>query len=373
MKSRDGFAAAIVILIVFALVVTGGIAYVHYVYLPRMAAQNTIPSVEIEATTTTQATASTTVMIAPPNATSSPVTKKVVSNGPKAAAPAAFSCSYDDGTNVGIVLHASFPSYMDPAIVEVPYSGGDNAIIKEDLSQDLFCVKARKAYVDGLFLVENKKNGNGLLTVVVNPAKGKEYAIDANSTAVGMMFMNFYFFNSNPARATVILSAISNTQGISTLAQFIQSTPNFADQINSSSSQIAATFQAIATSVLKTLTATSTTVVTPAAIQITSPTGADTWSASAATQHEIDWKYQGLDQNDQENLYLYFPDGTQCNFESGPVGGGVAYVILPSMGCIGSAQKPVLSSGRYSIAIEVEDVTNNVVAAAQSDWFNVAL
>jgi hypothetical protein len=40
MKSRDGFATAIVISIVLALAVIGGIAYAHYVYFPHMTAQN---------------------------------------------------------------------------------------------------------------------------------------------------------------------------------------------------------------------------------------------------------------------------------------------------------------------------------------------
>jgi biopolymer transport protein ExbD len=40
MKSRDGFAVPLVIFLVLALVVVGGILYVHYVYLPKMAAQN---------------------------------------------------------------------------------------------------------------------------------------------------------------------------------------------------------------------------------------------------------------------------------------------------------------------------------------------
>jgi len=40
MKSRNGFATTIIILIVLALAVIGGIVYIHYVYLPHMTAQN---------------------------------------------------------------------------------------------------------------------------------------------------------------------------------------------------------------------------------------------------------------------------------------------------------------------------------------------
>ena len=38
--NRKGFAPVVVIFAVLALAVMGGIAYVHYVYLPKMAAQN---------------------------------------------------------------------------------------------------------------------------------------------------------------------------------------------------------------------------------------------------------------------------------------------------------------------------------------------
>ncbi len=44
MQSRDGFTTGIVISIILALAVIGGIAYAHYVYFPRMAAQNTSTS-----------------------------------------------------------------------------------------------------------------------------------------------------------------------------------------------------------------------------------------------------------------------------------------------------------------------------------------
>ncbi len=40
MKSRDGFAAAILVFVILALVVIGGIAWVHYYYLPHTAADN---------------------------------------------------------------------------------------------------------------------------------------------------------------------------------------------------------------------------------------------------------------------------------------------------------------------------------------------
>ena len=47
MNSRDGFAAAILVFIALVLVVISGIAYVHYVYLPRMAAQNSNSSTSL--------------------------------------------------------------------------------------------------------------------------------------------------------------------------------------------------------------------------------------------------------------------------------------------------------------------------------------
>jgi len=40
MKSRDGFVAAIVAFVVLVLIVVGGIAWVHYYYLPHMAAED---------------------------------------------------------------------------------------------------------------------------------------------------------------------------------------------------------------------------------------------------------------------------------------------------------------------------------------------
>lgn len=508
MKSRDGFAAAILVFVILALVVAGGIAYVHYVYLPRMAAQNSnsstssitnlasssseflipewgvgfqvseglsslvyhisnrsngaaiatfstkdleniapacspdttsgigslarwvynasdttagvhiggytysfievqggictepgvLPGDNITVTTATrlfsqqssqleQAIDNALVSISngatsPHNATSMPsgggaltqtatnaTPPPVISNNQTTLTPAAFSCSYEDGTNIGIVIHASFPSYIDPSIVEVPYSGGDNAIISKDLSQNLFCVKARKAYVDELFFAENKKNGAAILTVVVNPTKGQQYTVDANSTAVGLMFMNPYFFNSNPASAQVILAAIAKDPNISTFAQFIQTTPDFASQLNTNT-QMTTLVQTMTVSIMKALTATSTTT-TAAAIQITAPAGNDTWSASASTQQTITWKSQGVDSNAQAQIYLYFPDGSQCNIGTSPVGDGVFNVILPSMGCAGSTQKPNLVPGGYSIAIVVEGANNTVVAAGQSGWFNI--
>lgn len=110
------------------------------------------------------------------------------------------------------------------------------------------------------------------------------------------------------------------------------------------------------------------------AISFTSPTSADIWSASAKTQYEIAWTYQGLNANDREQLYLYFPDGTRCNFENGPVspgGSDYAYVILPSIGCVGSTQKPALTPGMYSVVIVVQDANDNVIISRQSDRFYI--
>jgi hypothetical protein len=374
MKSRDGFAAAILVFVILALVVIGGIVYVHYVYLPKMASENTstvsavstssvsAPAVPVVATSTV---APTTVQNATPPATT---------NGTALSQnQAAFSCSYSDATSVGVILQASFPSYINTSNIEALSSDEDSPIISEDQAKGLFCIKVRKASVDTMSLAD-KKTGYQIWTTVVNPQKGQQYAIDANSTAIAVLFITPYFNNSNPANAEVILSAITKDPGIPALAQTIQSNPKFIDDFTSSSTQVGTLFQTVIQRVLSGLTATTQFTPSTPAIKINSPTGADTWSASAFTQYEITWIDQGLGAGDQEQLYLYFPNGTQCGFENGPVGtggSGNAYVILPSMGCSGSIQKPVLAPGRYSIAIVVQDASGNVVAAGQSDWFNV--
>ncbi len=66
MKSRDGFAAVIIIFVILALVVIGAIAYVHYVYLPQMAAQNSsVPAISTTSTPSalTSSTAATSTII----------------------------------------------------------------------------------------------------------------------------------------------------------------------------------------------------------------------------------------------------------------------------------------------------------------------
>ena len=382
MKSRDGFAAAVVVFIALALVVIGGIAWVHYYYLPHMASESTSTvstssvSVPVVPAVTTSTVASTTPKQATIPVTVQNATPPAVTNGtalPQSQNQAAFSCSYSDATSVGVILQASFPSYIDTSNIEALSSDEDSPIISENQAKGLFCIKARKASVDTISLAD-KKTGNQIWITVVNPQKGQQYAINANSTAIAVLFITPYFENSNPASAEVILSAIAKDPGISTLAQTIQSTPNFIDDFTSSSTQVGTLFQTVIQRVLSGLTATTQFTSSTPAIKITSPTGADTWSASASTQYEIDWMDQGLSASDQEQLYLYFPDGTQCGFENGPIGAGGsgnAYVILPSMGCSGSTQKPVLVPGRYSIAIVVQDASGDVVAAGQSDWFNI--
>jgi hypothetical protein len=64
MKSRDGFAAALVLFVVLALVVAGGIAYVHYIYLPKMAAQGNTPVASSSSTPSVPASPTATTPIA---------------------------------------------------------------------------------------------------------------------------------------------------------------------------------------------------------------------------------------------------------------------------------------------------------------------
>ena len=60
MKSRDGFAAAIVLLVVLVVLVAGGILWVHYFYLPHMAASSEAPAFASSSTSTANTTASAT-------------------------------------------------------------------------------------------------------------------------------------------------------------------------------------------------------------------------------------------------------------------------------------------------------------------------
>jgi hypothetical protein len=62
MKSQNGFVAAIVVFVVLALIVIGGIAYIHYIYLPKMAAQTNNPA---QPTSTLTATITTTTITLP--------------------------------------------------------------------------------------------------------------------------------------------------------------------------------------------------------------------------------------------------------------------------------------------------------------------
>jgi hypothetical protein len=68
---KDGFAAVLVVIIVLAVAVIGGIVYVNYVYLPQMAAQknNIAQSTSTTATTTTTSTSTLTSTLTLPAAT----------------------------------------------------------------------------------------------------------------------------------------------------------------------------------------------------------------------------------------------------------------------------------------------------------------
>jgi hypothetical protein len=65
MNDKKGFAAALVVFIVLVLIIAGGIAWVHYYYLPNMATQNTASSTATAVATTTGAQPSVTTTSTP--------------------------------------------------------------------------------------------------------------------------------------------------------------------------------------------------------------------------------------------------------------------------------------------------------------------
>lgn len=241
MRWREGFVAELIVFLVFALIVAGGLVYVHYYYLPQVAMKNAVSSSTSTgvavATTSVAVSSSSTAAAAPRIASSSQTTPT-------------FPCSYEDASNVGVVLHGVWPSYMDPSIVEAEGSGGSSAI-NANVSEGLYCVKAAIQGVDLLGLSENKSNGNAIITYVVDPQKGQYYTVDARSTAIALLFSSPVLFSGDPAQAKINLSVIASDPAIPELAQLIQSTSHPVNQLGNTSTQWGALYETALARILK--------------------------------------------------------------------------------------------------------------------------
>lgn len=147
---------------------------------------------------------------------------------PIPAIPSSFSCQYDDGTNVGIIVALNAPRYFDVSTAKVTdNSSVGNAVLGKDLSKNLFCIKARKTSVDSIFFVGDGGSGPVLATIVVNPVAGRTYTVNATSTATTCAFMNLLLMTNDPTRAQSILATIAADPHVPQLAQLIASRSDY--------------------------------------------------------------------------------------------------------------------------------------------------
>jgi hypothetical protein len=314
MKSRDGFAGAIVIFIVLALVVIGGIAYVYYVYLPHMASENT-SAISAVATSTVSETAPentpTSISITELKAGDKVGTFTVVSSSYQSGAAVAngFSVQYSGSSTISGT--GNFIGRLYGEFCFIPDSSSVNKIprVEEDQQSPVFCFRP-------------------------NLPASVEQTISSASNGISIIIDN-YQENYSPS------------EGTENYAQFVGFAPGSAPQSLTDSSNGAPM------------------------IRITSPTASSVWSLSSGGPYAVTWQWQGLDPNTPAHIFIYLPSGLQCELGTQPMSAGKMIFSFSDVNTTTCVLTPRVVPGQYRFAVNTPAPSGGMLATAGGDWFNV--